>query len=324
MDYPISVPSVGLVGGKFVDEDPLAGTPGSLIPAQWGNAVTDEILNVINVAGLTPNEAVNNQLAAAISQLIGSRLPYNSPVIGSVRNLRCSVLAASATATITADEVVMKSMLGGMSYVVPNFSRTIDLSKIGIGGMDNGAATANGFLGIYACFNPTIPVSATNPMLIGRMEAGSFLPAAYAGSFMPAGYTASALVSVAPISAAAGQFAPFFQVDRTVDYLGVGILTSSTAVGGPFARASTGFPYSAKFVSGFNQAGSSAASSVSQVLTSVSNSAIGGQFNTATLPGGSVAIPFRVAISVPQTIYQTASSTGGIPSFTISVKNYEF
>ncbi|MGB8922832.1 MAG: hypothetical protein WCC61_15150 [Pseudomonas sp.] len=324
MDYPISVPSVGLVGGKFVDEDPLVGTPGSLIPAQWGNAVTDEILHVITVAGLTPDESLNTQLATAISQLVGSRLPFSSPVIGAVRNLRCSVPAASATAPITADEVVMKSMLGGMSYVVPNFSRAIDLSKVGVGGMDNGGATANGFLGIYACFNPNIAVSPTNPMLIGKMEASAILPAAYGGLYMPAGYTASALVSVAPISAAAGQFAPFFQVDRTVDYLGVGVLTSSTAVGGPFARASTGFPYSAKFVSGFNQAGSSAASSVSQVLTSVSNSAIGGQFNTATLPGGSVAVPFRVAISVPQTIYQTASSTGGIPSFTISVKNYEF
>lgn len=66
MDYPISVPSVGLVGGKFVDEDPLGGTPGSLIPAQWGNGVTDEILNVIKAAGLTPDELTNTQLLAAL------------------------------------------------------------------------------------------------------------------------------------------------------------------------------------------------------------------------------------------------------------------
>lgn len=69
MDYPISVPSVGLVGGKFVDEDPLAGTPGSLIPAAWGNAVTEEILNTIIAAGLTPQENDNTQLAAAIRLL---------------------------------------------------------------------------------------------------------------------------------------------------------------------------------------------------------------------------------------------------------------
>jgi hypothetical protein len=73
VDYPISVPSVGLVGGKFVDEDPVAGTPGSLIPSAWGNAVTDEILNVIIEAGLTPDEENNAQLKEAILAIITDR-----------------------------------------------------------------------------------------------------------------------------------------------------------------------------------------------------------------------------------------------------------
>ncbi|WP_311886739.1 hypothetical protein [Pseudomonas sp. VD-NE ext] len=75
MDYPISVPNIGLVGGKFVNEDSFAGTPGSLIPAQWGNAVTDEIVNVITGAGLVPTEASVTQLLAAI------RLINKQPVI---------------------------------------------------------------------------------------------------------------------------------------------------------------------------------------------------------------------------------------------------
>ncbi|PNG40392.1 phage tail protein [Pseudomonas asplenii] len=66
MDYPKSVPSVGLVNGQFVDEDPIAGKPGSLIPATWGNSVTQEILNVVQAAGLTPNESSNNQLLGAL------------------------------------------------------------------------------------------------------------------------------------------------------------------------------------------------------------------------------------------------------------------
>ena len=69
MDYPKSVLSAGLVNGQFVDEDPIAGTPGSLIPARWGNAVTQEILNAISEAGLTPTEDQNDQLARAIKQL---------------------------------------------------------------------------------------------------------------------------------------------------------------------------------------------------------------------------------------------------------------
>ncbi|MGE7959090.1 gp53-like domain-containing protein [Pseudomonas sp. NPDC089530] len=66
MDYPKGVPSVGLVNGRFVDENPLAGTPGSLIPASWGNGVTQEILGVVQAAGLTPDEASNNQLLSAL------------------------------------------------------------------------------------------------------------------------------------------------------------------------------------------------------------------------------------------------------------------
>lgn len=70
MDFPISVPSIGLVDGKFADEDPLAGTPGSLIPAQWGNGVTLEIVNVIEAAGLEPSEFNNAQLLLAIRNIV--------------------------------------------------------------------------------------------------------------------------------------------------------------------------------------------------------------------------------------------------------------
>jgi hypothetical protein len=69
MDYPNSVPSAGLVNGKFVDENPLTGTPGSLIPADWGNGVTLEILNVINAAGITPDEKKYDQLLQAIQSV---------------------------------------------------------------------------------------------------------------------------------------------------------------------------------------------------------------------------------------------------------------
>lgn len=69
MDYPKSVPSVGLVNGKFVDENPVTGTPGSLVPASWGNGVTQEIINAIAAAGMVPNESQNNQLTQAIKEL---------------------------------------------------------------------------------------------------------------------------------------------------------------------------------------------------------------------------------------------------------------
>lgn len=79
MDFPKSVPSVGLVDGKFVDEDLVAGTPGSLIPAQWGNAVTEELLNVIESASLDPDEDNNAQLLAAINAKIAAAVPDSPP-----------------------------------------------------------------------------------------------------------------------------------------------------------------------------------------------------------------------------------------------------
>lgn len=65
------MPGVGLVDGKFIDENTTTGRVGSLIPCGWGNAVTDEILNVIKAGGMEPDEAVTTQLSAAIKKMVG-------------------------------------------------------------------------------------------------------------------------------------------------------------------------------------------------------------------------------------------------------------
>lgn len=72
MDFPKSVDGVGLVGGKFVDEDPASAQVGSLIPAEWGNAVTEEILAVIVASGVDPVEGDNDQLLMSLRRLTGS------------------------------------------------------------------------------------------------------------------------------------------------------------------------------------------------------------------------------------------------------------
>lgn len=72
MDYPKSTPGVGLVDGHFVDENPATGQVGSLIPAAWGDAITQEILNVIRAAGMSPDESNVNQLTTAVLTLAAS------------------------------------------------------------------------------------------------------------------------------------------------------------------------------------------------------------------------------------------------------------
>lgn len=85
MDYPKSVPAIGLVNGKFVDENTTTGTPGSLIPSTWGNSLTDELLNVIQAGGLEPSETERDQLLEAIEVLIETRVKNASALpIGSM------------------------------------------------------------------------------------------------------------------------------------------------------------------------------------------------------------------------------------------------
>lgn len=276
------------------------------------NPVTDTSHTYWDVAFVTPSS-------------LSTSLALSGPVAGAFKKLAINVTSTAATLTATAEEIVVGVGLTGARYKFTSFSKSINLATTGVGGIDTGTATANGFVGIYVIYNPNAAISSTNPALLATMEAAAVLPTIYGGANMPSGYTASALISVAPISGTTGQFAQFLQVDRSVDYLGTSVLTGSSAIVSAQARPSTGFPYSARFVSGFNQVGSSAGSAVSQVLLPTATGAIGGQFNSTNVAAGSSqAIPFRVAISTPQNIYQTTLNSAGTPSFTISVKNYEF
>ncbi|CAI8876382.1 hypothetical protein EMIT053CA3_310024 [Pseudomonas donghuensis] len=94
MDFPKTTPGVGLVNGKFADENPSTGQIGSLIPAAWGNAVTQEILNVIAAAGMAANEGDLSQLLKAIQTITAT---------DSKRSVRCATtgpIALSGLQTI--------------------------------------------------------------------------------------------------------------------------------------------------------------------------------------------------------------------------------
>ena len=69
MDYPKTVTDVNLLNGKFTDGNPSGGTPASLLPAEWLNLITDEVLNILIVAGIAPDETSNTQLGSAIQSM---------------------------------------------------------------------------------------------------------------------------------------------------------------------------------------------------------------------------------------------------------------
>lgn len=109
MDYPKNTPGVGLVDGKFVDENPTLGQIGSLIPAHWGNAVTEEILNVITSAGMTPTEGDLSQLLKAIQTITAT---------DAKRSVRCATTGPIALSGLQNIDGV--SVLAGDRVLVKN------------------------------------------------------------------------------------------------------------------------------------------------------------------------------------------------------------
>ncbi|HDV7153904.1 TPA: phage tail protein, partial [Yersinia enterocolitica] len=136
------------------------------------------------LAGTQSNHAVN----------LGQGNAQWSPVVGASRNAKMSVTVASATATFTADQLTVTTGLNGQPYLLTSFSKTINLATTGAGGMDTGTVPANGFVALYAIYNPTTQISA----LLAVNASSVVAPEVYGGSNMPAGYAASALVSVLP------------------------------------------------------------------------------------------------------------------------------
>lgn len=116
MDYPKSVPNVGLVAGKFIDENTLTGAVGSLIPSAWGNSVTDEILAVIKAAGIEPAEAETDQLLKAIR---GAALFQTAPKFS----------ANKGVATTEFVQQALGSMAGYENYSASTVLKAADVGK---------------------------------------------------------------------------------------------------------------------------------------------------------------------------------------------------
>lgn len=186
--------------GFFTGGNPVSGQPATLVDADWLNMLQTELINVVAAGGLTPSKTTYTQVRDAIKELIQGGAGV-SPVVGLVRNLSMVVSSASANATLTADEIVTGSALGGLKYTLGAFNKTVNLATTGPGGMDTGAAPVSGFVALYAIYNPT-----TSTAALLATNASTLQGNVYGGSNMPTGYTASALVSFWSTNAS-GQFA---------------------------------------------------------------------------------------------------------------------
>ncbi|ARL91031.1 hypothetical protein [Burkholderia pseudomallei] len=300
--------------GFFTDGNPATATPATIVPAEWLNSVMMELINVVNAGGVTPTKNQFNNVLTALKNSF-------SPVVGSARNLVMGVGTASATATLTADEIIVETALGGQTYRLANFNKTINLATTGAGGMDTGSAPTSGYVALYAIYNPTTATAA----LLAKNATSAVQPNVYGGANMPAGYTASALVSVWPTNGT-GQLVVGYQADRRIQIISTAILSTSTTQASVTALSiSSVVPPNARTISG-TMSVSSTSSTPNTSLSFFANSAqvgLQGINNSVGAAGGSSSNFIRLPLVVAQTTYYTATSSAGAPTFNATITGYE-
>lgn len=241
-------------------------------------------------------------------------------VVGSVRNLVMSVTAASATATLTADEIIVETALGGVRYCLPSFSKTINLATTGAGGMDTGTAPVSGFVALYAIYNP-----ATGASALLATNAATKQNNVYGGANMPAGYTASALVGVWPTSGSS-QFVIGYQQDRSFYRPVVTALNTTTQVGSYTSVSISGaVPANAKTFSGELSLSNNTASTGN-------NAGIGSDANpiaytpfslyVATANGAGAVSFASVPLITAQTTFYYLNANSGTVTLTLGITGY--
>lgn len=256
--------------------------------------------------------ATASEHAVQFSQVAG--------VVGSVRNLVMSVTAASATATLTADEIVVETALGGLRYCLPSFSQTINLATTGAGGMDTGTAPSSGFVALYAIYNPT---TATAALL--ATNAATLQGNVYGGANLPSGYTASALLTV--VATSSSQFvAGTYVQDRNIWVAPIGVASSTSNIGSLVSVSiAAAVPPNAKTADFTGSAQSSGASAGAYVIVAgntlaVAQQTIGAQMpNAGTTANGTAA---NIPILSPQTVAWRNVVTTGTATTTLAVTRY--
>jgi microcystin-dependent protein len=248
----------------------------------------------------------------------------NGPIAGNMRGDRMLVAAASAGATIKVDEVIVSNATG-KTRTLRNFSQLIDLSSAtkGLGAMDVGAAPVNGYVALYAFYNPDTKVQGAMAFNCTSVVA----PVTYGGTAALAGYTFSALVGVWPTNGS-GQFPVGFQEDRVFSYNGKQVLsTTVTQLAYAAFTVASAVPMNAKQCQGYVvlQNSLSGANSYAGLGGVGGVGGLGFASNPSGGVNGGVQHPFPfIPLTTAQTLHHILSATTGVATFTVNVTAYKF
>jgi hypothetical protein len=149
---------------------------------------------------------IDPQTLSSAQQLqVQKNAGVSAPVAGDARNLKI-VPGSATTLTVTADEIIMETALGGQPYRGASFSKTLDISGTGAGKMDTSSPPTSGFIAVYAITKGDGSTFDVLGYSLGVFASGTLAPTIYPGSNMPSGYVASALIGIWPTNGSA-QFA---------------------------------------------------------------------------------------------------------------------
>jgi len=256
---------------------------------------------------------------ATLATLLGVTLPQKSGIVGGMRNAKMRVAAASATANFTADEVIVKTALGGEQRYLKGVNGNINLGAVGAGGMDVGSAPISGFVCMYLGYNPDTGQS----RLFTQDATAAALGEVYGGTNLPAGYTMTALVGVWPTDSSR-RFKIGYQFDRNV------FLASAVAFQFTGQRPSpTSFsvssliPKNAKTMRGVLSVTCPTSQAIySSVGADASNT---GLVTASASPSTAASDTFdSVPIITEQTLYCTSTSNADTPTINVACTGYSF
>lgn len=287
------------------------------VVAQYiANSSGNDVLDNGDTAGI-----LANLILAIQSSVKGTAMPLLTGVTGEARNVRMSITAASATATITADEVIVSTALGGNQYRLANVNKTINIGTAGLGGMNTGAAPSNGWVAIYLIYNPTTGDSG----LVGINTTSSVAPNCFGVISQLPGYTASALISVWRTNSSS-LLQVGYQRGRKIQILPTDALYLNSNPGGYTAvDLSAIVPKNAVSCTGyiFCNAGTGAGSAYINLASDASGAGFARAFANSQSGGGSSNIYYEMMVSTPQVIYyQFSWNTSGASTGTIGVSGY--
>lgn len=273
------------------------------------------------VADIAGQDVLDDGTTATILANLKAAIRAQSSPVGSSRGLTCPNGAPGTSLTYAAVEIVLETALGGQSYRLASFLKTINGATVGAGGMDVGLAPVSGYVAIYAIYNPVTVTSA----LLGVDCTNTIAPEVYGGANMPSGYTASCLVGVWPTNASR-QFTIGLQVDRVMCIAPVQVLNNGTIV--PTQAAidlSTAVPKNARYVTGTVAMSVTGSASQMSIQVLPANLQIGNQgFAALVQPANFTSATYgRHPINQSQQLYYNTSSTAGTPNFQLAVSGYE-